>query len=166
MMNDLFKNKTRNTMKYNILIIAFFSVLFTSCQKDFLDVKSPNLSDNSIFSDPVLFETYVLNQYISIGLNDKEQNDTYGLTRGFFWCMEASCTDEAVYSNDDHSYLVQRGQLSPSNYGWTSTDWGRCYRAIREANLCLSKMANLTAMSSDRKKLLDGEIRFLGIQVF
>ena len=56
-MNDLFKNKTRNTMKYNILIIALFSVLFTSCQKDFLDVKSPNLSDNAIFSDPVLFET-------------------------------------------------------------------------------------------------------------
>ncbi len=160
-MNDLFKIKNMYAMKYKILIIALFSVLFTSCEKNFLDVKSPNLTDDAIFSDPVLFETYVLNQYISIGLNGKEQNDTYGLTRGHFWCMEACTTDEAVYSNDDNSYLVQRGQLSPSNYGWTSTDWGRSFRAIREANLCLSKLPNLTALTSDRKKLLDGEIRFL-----
>lgn len=147
-------------MKYNILIIVLLSVLFTSCEKDFLEVKSPNLTDDAIFSDPVLFETYIVNQYTSIGLNDKEQNDTYGLSRGHFWCMAACLTDEAVYSNDDHSYLVQRGQLSPSNFGWTSTDWGRSYRAIREANLCLSKLSDIT-INADRKKLLDGEIRFL-----
>jgi hypothetical protein len=151
-------------MKYNILILALIAVFFTSCEKDFLDVKSPNLTDNAIFSDPILFETYVINQYTGVALNDKESGawgeKPYGLSRGHFWCMWACLTDEAVYSNDDHSYLVQRGQLSPSNYGWTSTEWGRSYRAIRETNLCLSKLPDVP-MNDARRKMLDGELRFL-----
>ena len=146
------------------IILALFTFLFTSCDKDFLDVKSPNLTDDAIFSDPVLFETYVINQYTSISLHDKEAGawgeTSFGLARGHFWCMWACLSDEAVYSNDDQSYLVQRGQLSPSNFGWTSTEWGRSFRAISELNLCLSKLPGLV-MNEDHKKLLESELRFL-----
>ena len=49
-------------------------------------------------------------------MTDKEasKGERYiGFGRGFHWAMYASVTDEAVYSNDDQTYLVQRGQLSP-----------------------------------------------------
>jgi len=151
-------------MKKITIILTLFTILFVSCNKDFLDVKSPNLTDDAIFSDPVLFETYVINQYTSVSLNDKEAGawgeTSMGLSRGHFWCMWACLTDEAVYSNDDQSYLVQRGQLSPSNYGWTSTEWGRSFRAIREVNLCLSKLPGIT-MNEEKKTLLNAELKFL-----
>jgi len=151
-------------MKKIIILLTLFTLVFASCNKDYLDVKSPNLTDDAIFSDPVLFETYVINQYTSVSLNDKEAGawgeTSMGLARGHFWCMWACLTDEAVYSNDDQSYLVQRGQLSPSNYGWTSTEWGRSFRAIREVNLCLSKLSGIT-MSENKKTLLNAELRFL-----
>jgi hypothetical protein len=74
--------------------------------------------------------------------------------------MFACLSEEALYSNDDQSYLVQRGQLSPSNYGWTSTEWGRSYHAIREVNVCLSRLTDITT-SENRKQLLNAELRFL-----
>ena len=151
-------------MKKIYLILILITSILASCEKDYLDVKSPNLTDDAIFSDPVLFETYVINQYTSISLNDKEAGawgeTSYGLARGHFWCMWACLTDEAVYSNDDQSYLVQRGQLSPSNFGWTSTEWGRSFRAIREVNLCLSELPGIN-MSEEKKTLLNSELRFL-----
>lgn len=151
-------------MKKIKIILLILTSLFVSCDKDFLDVKSPNLTDDAIFSDPVLFETYVINQYTSVSLNDKEAGawgeTSYGLARGHFWCMWACLSDEAVYSNDDQSYLVQRGQLSPSNYGWTSTEWGRSYRAIREVNVCLAELPDIV-MNDDKKAILNAELRFL-----
>ena len=74
--------------------------------------------------------------------------------------MYASVTDEAVYSNDDQTYLVQRGQLSPVLYGWTSTTWGRSYRGIREVNLALQNIGT-TPITDDRRSLLSAELRFI-----
>jgi hypothetical protein len=59
-------------MKKITIILMLFALSFASCNDDFLNVKSPNLTDDAIFSDPVLFETYVINQYTSVSLNDKE----------------------------------------------------------------------------------------------
>ena len=153
-------------MKNIIFSFLLLSILCISCESDFLEVDSPDLTDQALWADPVLVEAYIINQYTGIQKAEKEpsiggwQDSPFGLSRGYHWAMWASNTDEAVYSNDDQTYLVQKGQLSPSNYGWTSTTWGRSYRAVREINLCLSKLDE-TPIEADRVELLNAELRFL-----
>ena len=132
-----------------------------SCNDDFLNVKPTSLTDEAIWKDPGLTEAYIINLYTGIRLTDKEpSNDEryIGFGRGFHWAMYASVTDEAVYTNNDQTYLVQRAQMSPSNYGWMGTVWGRSYRSIREANLALEKITE-TPITAERRALLAAEIR-------
>lgn len=149
--------------KLSLYILFTCSFFILSCDNDFLDVAPTSLTDEAIWTDASLTEAYIINLYTGIRLTDKEpsKGERYvGFGRGFHWAMYASITDEAVYSNDDQTYLVQRGQLSPSNYGWTSTVWGRSYRGIREANLALQNIAK-TPVSEERRTLLNAEIRFI-----
>lgn len=148
--------------KYTLYILALSLVIF-SCDSDLLNTKPTTLSDEAVWADPSLAEAFILNLYTGIRLTNKEasQGERYiGFGRGFHWAMYASVTDEAVYSNDDQTYLVQRGQLSPSNVGWMSTVWGRSYRSIREANLALSKIGDVP-VSDERKALLTAEVKFV-----
>jgi hypothetical protein len=55
---------------------------------------------------------------------------------------------------------VQRGQLSPVLYGWTSTTWARSYRGIREVNLALQNIS-LTPLTEERRNRLIAELRFI-----
>jgi hypothetical protein len=150
--------------KYSNIIIAFLvSALLLSCNDGFLDVKPTTLTDEAVWKDAALTEAYIINLYTGIRLTEKEpsQGERYiGFGRGFHWAMYASVTDEAVYSNDDQTYLVQRGQLSPSNIGWMSTVWGRSYRGIREANLVLANIGE-TPISDERRERLKAEVRFV-----
>jgi hypothetical protein len=149
--------------KLSLSLIIVLSLAIISCNKDFLDVTPTQLTDEAIWKDPKLAEAAILNLYTGAKLSDKEasQGERYiGFGRGFHWAMYASVTDEAVYSNDDQTYLVQRGQLNPSNYGWMSTVWGRSYRSIREANLALSKIVQ-TPVTEERRTMLNAEIRFV-----
>jgi hypothetical protein len=134
-----------------------------ACDSDYLNVKPTSLTDEAIWIDPGLTESYIINLYTGARMTDKEasKDERYiGFGRGFHWAMYASVTDEAVYSNDDQTYLVQRGLLSPSNYGWTSTVWARSYRSIREANLVLANISK-TPLSDERRARLIAEIRFV-----
>jgi starch-binding outer membrane protein, SusD/RagB family len=151
-------------MKRIIIFTTIISaVLFASCDSDLLNVAPTSLTDQAIWEDANLTEAYIMNLYTGIRMTDKEpsKDERYiGFGRGFHWAMYASVTDEAVYSNDDQTYLVQRGQLSPSNYGWTSTVWGRSYRSIREANLALENIGK-TPVTEERRAMLQAEIRFV-----
>jgi starch-binding outer membrane protein, SusD/RagB family len=149
--------------KYTLYILTAISLVVASCDRDLLDTTPTTLSDEAVWADPSLAEAFILNLYTGIRLTEKEasQGERYiGFGRGFHWAMYASVTDEAVYSNDDQTYLVQRGQLSPSNFGWMSTTWGRSYRSIREANLALSKIDQVP-ITDERKAQLKAEVRFV-----
>lgn len=156
-------------MKNKSLVIlgALMMLFFSSCEKDFLDVDSPNLSDNAIWTDPQLTEAFVRGLYTSVRLADKEPGHNGGDTpagfgRGFHWAMWNSVSDESIYSNDDATYLVQRGQLSPSNYGFMSTLWGRSFRNIREVNIALSHINVETApFDAQTKDRLIAELHFI-----
>jgi hypothetical protein len=134
-----------------------------SCDKDLLQVTPTTVTDEALWTDAALTEAYIINLYTGIRLAEKEASDderNIGFGRGYHWAMYASVTDEAVYSNDDQTYLVQRGQLSPVLYGWTSTTWGRSYRGIREVNLALENIVN-TPITDERRNLLIAELRFI-----
>src|SRR6188472_1583403 len=103
----------------NILTILFATCLVfiaTSCKKDLLDVQpTDRVSGQSLLEDSSLFESFVTNRYLGTRLQDKE--DIPGFGRGFTWAMWASLSDEAIYNNDDNTWLIVKGQLSPENLG-------------------------------------------------
>ncbi|MEB2774136.1 RagB/SusD family nutrient uptake outer membrane protein [Algoriphagus sp. D3-2-R+10] len=142
-----------------LVLIGF---LLVGCQEDFLDVvPTDRVSDASILSDSTLFEAYVINRYLGVRLTNKE-GDAYqpGFGRGFEYAMWSSLTDESIYNNDDNTWFIQQGQLSPQNTGIAGTFWGRSYRSIRECNYALANIAELE-MSQSGKELLIAELKFI-----
>lgn len=133
-----------------------------SCKKDFLDIQATDrLSEQAIVGDSVLFESFVTNRYLGIRLQDKEAEGTLpGFGRGFEYALWGTLTDEAIYNNDDNTWVIQRGLLAPENTGIAGTIWGRSYRSIRECNFALSKL-NEVQMSEERKTRLKAELQFI-----
>ena len=153
--------KNITTLAVAALMVSVGSVM-TSCQENFLDVvPTDRVSDASILSDSVLFESYVLNRYMGTRLTDKEAEGTNpGFGRGFEYAMWSSLTDESIYNNDDNTWLIQRGQIAPENTGIAGTFWGRSYRSIREINYALANVDKVP-MSEGKKSRLKGEMQFI-----
>ncbi|MEM1408606.1 MAG: RagB/SusD family nutrient uptake outer membrane protein, partial [Bacteroidota bacterium] len=150
-----------NNIKISLFIL--FAIALSSCDDDFLDTDSTDLSDDLVWSDPELAETYILNLYTSIRLSDKEPSKdegSAGLTRGFHWAMFSSVTDETVYSNDDETYVIQTGAMTSSNYGFIGTSWGRNYLGIRECNDALARIPTLDITDQKMSELM-AEVRFI-----
>ncbi len=147
--------------KHHIAAMLGLAVL-AGCNQDFLDViPTDRVSDAAILSDSVLFESFVTNRYMGVRLTDKEAEGTPpGFGRGFEYAMWSSLTDESVYNNDDNTWLIQRGQLSPENTGIAGTLWNRSYRSIRECNYALTNIDEVP-MSTSRKNLLVAELKFI-----
>jgi len=138
------------------------TLALTSCKKNFLEVEpTDRISTTSVESDTTIFEAYVLNRYIGSKLQDKEaEGSNPGFGRGFEYSMMSSYTDESIYNNDDGSWLIQRGQISPDNLGSTGSFWSRSYRGIRECNYALDVLSKI-AMSAGHKKMIEGELKFI-----
>jgi len=147
---------------FNTIYIAAAVSILTSCKKDFLDITpTDRLSDAAITGDSTIFESFVINRYLGTRLTEKEAEGTLpGFGRGFEYAMWSSLTDESIYNNDDNTWLVQRGQLSPDNTGIAGTIWGRSYRSIRECNYALANIDKVS-MSPAHRKVLIAEIRFI-----
>lgn len=149
-------------MKNNItlyILACFVMAITASCQKDFLEVKpTDKVSEEFLLADSTLFEAFVTNRYLGVRLQDKE--DIPGFGRGFTWAMWSSLSDEAIYNNDDNTWLIVRGQLAPENLGIAGTVWGRSYRSIRECNFALANISKVKLYEGHRK-LLTAELRFI-----
>jgi starch-binding outer membrane protein, SusD/RagB family len=143
-------------------LIAFAGATLVSCKKDYLDVvPTDRVADVTILSDSSLFADYVINRYMSIKLQDKEGEGTNpGFGRGFEYALWASVSDEAMYNNDDNTWLIQRGMLAPENTGIAGTIWGRSYRSIRECNYGLNNIMQVQ-MSEGLRNKLRGELHFI-----
>src|SRR5688572_4112353 len=144
------------------IIISTGLLSMVSCKKDFLDIKATDrISEQALISDSSLFEAFVTNRYLGIRLQDKEGDGTNpGFGRGFEYALWGTLTDEAIYNNDDNTWLIQRGLLAPENTGIAGTIWGRSYRSIRECNFALSSIDQVT-MSEGHKNRLIAELKFI-----
>lgn len=152
-------------MKLNIKILSIAGVLIfalAACKQDFLNVTpTDRVSDEAILGDSTLFVDYVINCYTGVKLQDKEAEGTPpGFGRGFEYGLWSSITDESMYTNDDNTWLIQRGQIAPENTGIAGTIWGRSYRSIREINYALMHIGQVQ-MSDGLKNTLTGELKFL-----
>jgi len=145
-----------------IMGIALIGLMLVGCKEDFLDiVPTDRVSDASILSDSTLFEAYVINRYLGVKLTNKE-GDSYqpGFGRGFEYAFWSSLTDESIYNNDDNTWFIQQGQLSPANTGIAGTFWGRSYRSIRECNYALANIDELDMSQSGKDRLI-AELKFI-----
>lgn len=153
----------RFKLTYTILAGTFgLAGILAGCNNDLLDVTATDrISDDAIVSDSSLFEDYVINRYMGVRLQDKEAEGTApGFGRGFEYALWATLTDEAIYNNDDNTWVIQRGLLAPENTGIAGTLWSRSYRSIRECNYALEKIAEVE-MTQSRKNLLTAELKFI-----
>lgn len=146
------------------IITVLLSLLFiTACEDNFLSVNpTDRLSDAAIWNDSTLVEAFVINTYIGPRLTDKEGVESSGAGFGRTWeyALWSSLTDESIYNNNDDTWLIQRGELSPDNLGIAGTIWGRSYRVIRDCNMFLNNIDDVE-MSQSKKEQLTAEIKFV-----
>ncbi|HYF69603.1 MAG TPA: RagB/SusD family nutrient uptake outer membrane protein [Ohtaekwangia sp.] len=146
----------------SIISVGLVAAGLFSCDKDLLNVvPTDRISDDPIITDSSLFEDFVINRYMGVRLQDKEAEGTPpGFGRGFEYALWATLTDEAIYNNDDNTWVIQRGQLAPENTGIAGTIWSRSYRSIRECNYGLDKIDEVD-MSAVGKARLVAELKFI-----
>ena len=153
----------KNILKLKLAVTALVgSTILFSCQEDFLDITpTDRVSDAAVLNDSTLFEAYVIDRYLGVRLTNKE-GDAYqpGFGRGFEYALWSSLTDESIYNNDDNTWFIQQGQLSPENTGIAGTFWNRSYRSIREVNYAL-KHIDEPGMSESHKNRLVAELKFI-----
>jgi hypothetical protein len=151
--------KTKNIIYFLALVVGG---TFTSCKRNYLDiVPTDRVPDVALLADSSLFEDYVIARYMGAKLQDKEAEGTPpGFGRGFEYAMWSALTDEAIYNNDDNTWLIQRGLIAPENTGIAGTIWGRSYRSIRECNYGLNNIGKVE-MSTQQRNRLRSELHFI-----
>lgn len=141
-----------------ILAISVFCVL-NSCNNEFLNTDpSTEFSENAVWTDPALVETYINNIYFRL---DEP------LTDGRF---KANITDEAHYRGNAPSLNFNRSIQSPDALlGWTYSryrSWEDQYKSIRYCNIFFSKIDEVPFGGSGTggttlKDRMSGEVHFL-----
>ncbi|MDD3063490.1 MAG: RagB/SusD family nutrient uptake outer membrane protein [Massilibacteroides sp.] len=132
-----------NIIKYTVLLSTFL----VSCS-DFLDVKPlDSFTEEAVFSDVKLTETYVNKRYTEI----KDGFGNLGLRY---------ISDEAYHNfNSGSPYLYNRGEVTPDQMGGYST-WKDYFTAIKNCNIFFE---NIDLLKTDQKIVdrMTGEITFL-----
>ena len=142
--------------KFSIAFLMLFTViLIASCKKDVLNTKPlAQLSDEVVWKDPSLMETYISNTYRIL-----PHGFQFGSRRLFSVSDESKARGSAAYS------VINAGNISPSSLGpldyWigTSSDPGY-YKCITQCNVFLDKV-NETDFDSTLKNRMIGEIKTL-----
>src|SRR6185312_1920347 len=142
--------------KFSIAFLMLFTViLIASCKKDVLNTKPlAQLSDEVVWKDPSLMETYIINTYRIL-----PHGFQFGSRRLFSVSDESKARGSAAYS------VINAGNISPSSLGpldyWigTSSDPGY-YKCITQCNVFLDKV-NETDFDSTLKNRMIGEIKTL-----
>ena len=152
------KNIVNKILPVSLLLIFALS----GCDNNFLDITpTDRIAETTLIADSSLFQDFVINRYLGVRLQKKEAEGTPpGFGRGFEYALWSAVTDESMYTNDDNTWLIQRGQLSPENLGIAGTIWGRSYRSIRECNYALSILPDVNISESSRARL-EAELKFI-----
>ncbi|MCC6287518.1 MAG: RagB/SusD family nutrient uptake outer membrane protein [Chitinophagaceae bacterium] len=133
----------------NILPIITAGILFSACNKDFLNTQPLDKPPASVvWADPSLSEAFVTDIYnvYHDGILNQESMD----------CI----SDNALYNFGRAA--IMEGNISPDVPGWVNNtyEWGEMYLRIRATNLALENLATASFDASlvDRLK---GEVYFL-----
>lgn len=149
-----------NRMKSKILIIIVLAGLLLSCNK-ILDVNPQSeISDNDVWRDPALAETFINNIYNSI---DNPPNGGDGVLVGQF---VDEMHDQWYSFAEFHNSLITPDFLGA--YDWFHADWGDFYKSIRSCNIFLENIDRVPFREGDEtlKNRMIGEVVFLRALVY
>jgi hypothetical protein len=144
--------------KIQIYIAIIMMGILAACTDDLLDQKPlSSFTDNAVWSDLALAETYLSDQYNSIEAETQKGS------------RFASFTDEVYQMHKYGTESVVQGTLSPdqSNTGWDGSTWNPWqfyYKAISNANIFLEKIEQVPANGAaniEWKRQLKGQAFFL-----
>lgn len=140
-------------IKYSIAFAAILTLAVFACKKAFLDTKPlSSISANATWADGPLSEAFIFGVYSYLG---------YG---GFEEQALAAYTDEAMFTHAGRNInTFTEGTETPGNLAWFSDtyEWGRMYKAIREANIAIANLPNATFADKTLRDKLLGEAYFL-----
>ncbi|GAC1420443.1 MAG: RagB/SusD family nutrient uptake outer membrane protein [Flavisolibacter sp.] len=143
---------------YIICATIFLGTL--GCKKDFMNVVPlDKFSDQAVWKDPALAQTFVNNIYL-------------GIPHGFSNIMMSSLVDETMYNADFGTSNVTKSLITPSDLSifevgfWTANrqremNWSMVYQYIRAANLFFEKIEAVPFDVAADKDHMKGEVHFL-----
>jgi starch-binding outer membrane protein, SusD/RagB family len=146
---------------YKLSVTVLLLTLVVSCNKDFLDrAPSVNLSEEDIFSNPVLASQYADNAYNSLIDEYARFNAHRGIT--------GQAADEAVSGNNEISVRTLTNGTYHDHYergGASMNDisdvWGRAYGGIRVANKMLEMIDQVPWTVNQSPARIKGEMYFV-----
>lgn len=126
-----------------------------SCDDGFLEKKPLDaISEADVWQDIPLVEGFV--------------NGTYATLRAGYWGNSRFdiSSDDGYGTEKPDAYLIQRGEVTPSNLGYLEDPWEEYYTTITHCNKFLEKMTGetleaLKAQDEARLNRMIGEMRFL-----
>jgi len=158
--NYYFHTKQNKKMKtiYNKIALALlpFTLIATSCSKEFLDT-APN---NSITTD-----NYYNTEIEGVNAVNAAYNPLQGLYNGAGWQILDIMTDDADKGGGGANDGVEVWQLDNFKLDvfnpMVSNYWQQCYQGLYRANLALDKVPTIPVMKDEVRKRCLGECYFL-----
>ena len=146
---------------YRTALLFLLATAITACDKNYLDrAPSVNLSEENIFTNPVLAAQFADNAYNHL----IDEYARFNVHRG----ITGQAADEAVTGNGEVSIRTltngtyhdhyERGGSSLNDIGDV---WARSYAGVRVANKMLSKMAVVPWTANQSATRIKGEMLFI-----
>ena len=133
---------------------AMLTLGLTACDNDILNLDPKDqVSDDAVFADPNLAETFLNDIYIGMG-------------HGLYEIMLASMTDEAHFIHNYNTEQIVQGLITDGDRGaigdWRMDhhDWSNNYSRIRQANIFLQNIEEAD-FEEGWKNRMRGEAHFL-----
>lgn len=143
-------------MKNMKIILGFAAatvLLVSACSKKFLNtVPQDRIDSEATWADGALSQAFVYGVYSSLG---------YG---GFEEQALAAYTDEAMFTHSGRNINnFTEGTETPGSMAWISDtySWNNMYKAIRDANIAISRLPGATFTDEPLRERLLGESYFL-----
>lgn len=135
-----------------IMILTF--ILLNACDADFMDTKpQTEITADDIWEEASLAKAYMFDIYFTFQ------------DAGFTEELQASATDEALFTHGREFRETNSGAVTDVNLGWfaktqSGHQWARLYRNIRSCNDFIENVDN-ASFDEANKEQLKGEAYFL-----
>lgn len=146
-------------MKSYIMILSLgfmATAMLTSCA-DILDKKPlTEISDNDLWTDPALVQSFVNSRYNQVGCSAAES-------------MQSSIVDETelcwLRSCEVHNFArvspTDLGRMNGAWYGWDNRSWSTKWTNISNCNIFFEHIDNINFADETIKTKLMGQVRFI-----
>lgn len=145
--------------QYNILIILSLLFLLNACSDDFMNIDPPKeITADAVWQESSLAEAYMYNIYFAFQ------------DAGFAEELQASATDETLFTHGREFVESNAGALTDANLAWFGKtqgghQWERLYKNIRSCNDFIENVDN-ALFEDSYKTQLKGEAYFLRAYFF